>query len=105
MGAHHFFAFLSAQGIISASAVAAPGSAPSPLLHEFEHWMEVHRGVTEPTLRNYRPMILDVLTTFDDRPEQLEAKRLRAFILDRAKRHGKGKAKNVVTATRMFVRF
>jgi len=46
-----------------------------------------------------------LLTTLGDRPAQLEAKSLRAFILDRAHRHGKGKAKNVVTATRMFVRF
>jgi site-specific recombinase XerD len=67
--------------------------------------MEVHRGVTAQTLRNYRPIVLDLLTTLDDRPEQLEAKSLRAFILARAHRHGKGKAKNVVTATRMFVRF
>jgi integrase/recombinase XerD len=105
MGAHHFFTFLSAQGIISASAVAAPISTPPTLLIEFEHWMDIHRGVTEQTLRNYRPIILDVLTTLEDRPEPLNAQRLRAFILDRANRHGKGKAKNVVTATRMFVRF
>ena len=105
MGAHHFFAFLSAQGIVSAFAGAAPSSAPPTLLDEFEHWMDVHRGVTEQTLRNYRPILLDLLTTLDDRPEQLEAKNLRAFILARAHRHGKGKAKNVVTATRMFVRF
>ena len=47
----------------------------------------------------------DLLTTCGERPEQLEAKSLRAFILHRAHSHGKGKAKNVVTATRMFVRF
>jgi site-specific recombinase XerD len=105
MGAHHFITFLSAQGIISGPAVAAPSSAPPTLMTEFEHWMDVHRGVTEQTLRNYRPIILDLLTTLEDRPEQLAAKSLRAFILDRANRHGKGKAKNVVTATRMFVRF
>ena len=105
MGAHHFLAFLSAQGIVSGSAVAAPSSPLPPFLTAFEHWMEVHRGVTAQTLRNYRPIVLDLLTTLDDRPEQLEAKSLRAFILARAHRHGKGKAKNVVTATRMFVRF
>jgi site-specific recombinase XerD len=105
MGAHHFLIFLSAQGIVSASAVAVPSAAPPILLNEFQHWMDVHRGVTEQTLRNYRPIILDLLTALGDRLEQLEAKGLRAFILDRAHRHGKGKAKNVVTATRMFVRF
>jgi site-specific recombinase XerC len=67
--------------------------------------MDVHRGVTVQTLRNYRPILLDLLTTLDERPEQLTAQSLRAFILARAHRHGKGHAKNVVTATRMFVRF
>jgi integrase/recombinase XerD len=67
--------------------------------------MGVHRGVTAQTLRNDRPLLLALLTTLGHQPEQLEAKGLRAFILDRAHRHGKGKAKNVVTATRMFVRF
>ena len=105
MGAHHFLAFLSAQGVTAAPAITAPSATVPPLLNEFQRWMDVHRGVTEQTLRNYRPIILDLLTTCGERPEQLEAKSLRAFILNRAHRHGKGKAKNVVTATRMFVRF
>jgi len=105
IGAQHFLAFLSAQGLISAGDGAAPRSAPPPLLDEFEHWMAVHRGVTAQTLRNYRPILLDLLATLAESPEQLEATRLRAFILQRAQQHGKGKAKNVVTATRMFVRF
>ena len=105
MGAHHFLAFLSAQGVTAAPAITAPSATVPPLLNEFQRWMDVHRGVTEQTLRNYRPILLDLLTTCGERPEQLEAKSLRAFILNRAHRHGKGKAKNVVTATRMFVRF
>jgi integrase/recombinase XerD len=105
MGAHHFLTFLRAQGVTAVPAAAAPSAAVPPLLNAFQHWMDVHRGVTEQTLHNYRPIILDLLTTCGERPEQLEAKSLRAFILNRAHRHGKGKAKNVVTATRMFVRF
>ena len=105
MGAHHFCTFLQrSRHCLGVSWRNSAFHTPT-LLTEFEHWMDIHRGVTEQTLRNYRPIILDLLTTLEDRPEQLEAKRLRAFILDRANRHGKGKAKNVVTATRMFVRF
>jgi len=62
MGAQHFLTFLSTQGIVSASAVAVSRPTP-PLLSEFWHWMQVHRGVTEQTLRNYRPILLDLLTT------------------------------------------
>jgi hypothetical protein len=105
MGAQHCFAFLSAQGLVSAFAVAAPRSPPPLLLTAFEHWLDVHRGVTAQTLRNSRPLLLDVLTTLDERPAQLEAKSLRAFILARAHRHGQGKATKVGTATRLCVRF
>jgi hypothetical protein len=104
MGAHHVCAFLSAQGLVSAFAVAAPSSPPPLLLTAFEHGMAVHRGVTAQTLRHDRPLRLDLLTTLDERPAQLEAKSLRAFILARAHRHGTGKAKHVVTATRLCVR-
>jgi hypothetical protein len=104
MGAQHFLTFLSIQRILSASPVAAPPAALPTLLTEFQSWMAGHRGVTEQTLRHYRPIILDVLTTVGDRPAQLEAKSFRAFLLARAHRHGTGKAKKVVTATRMFVR-
>ena len=105
MGAHHCLSFLSTPSIISASPVVAPTAALPALLNEFQDWMAVPRGVTKQTLRNYRPILLDLLTTLGDRPAQLEAKSLRPFILDRAHRHGKGTAKNVVTATRLFVRF
>ena len=105
MGAHHCFAFLWAQGMGSAFTGAAPRSVPPTLLTAFEHWMDSHRGVTAQTLRNYRPILRDWLTTRDERPEQLEAQSVRAFILARAHRHGQGKAKTVVTATRRFVRF
>jgi site-specific recombinase XerD len=67
--------------------------------------MRMHRGTTETTLRNYSPIVSDLLTTLGERPQQLEAKGLRAFVLERARRHGKAAAKKVVTATRMFVRF
>lgn len=105
MGSHHFLTFLSSQGVVSEPAVAAPNPEPPALLSEFQHWMRLHRGVTEQTLRNYRPIILDLLTSLGNRPELFEAKGLRAFVLDRAQRHGKGKAKNIVTAIRMFMRF
>lgn len=105
MGAHPFFAFLCAQGMVSAFTGAAPRSAPPTLLTACEPGRDLHRGVTAPTLRNDRPILLDVLTTLDERPEQREAKSWRAFILARAHRHGTGQAKKVVTATRMFVRF
>jgi site-specific recombinase XerD len=105
LGAQRFLTFLTTQGIASASAAAAAKPTPPTLLVAFCHWMEVHRGVTAQTLRNYSPIILELLATLGERPEQYGAKGLRTFVLACATRHGKGKAKNVVTVTRMFVRF
>jgi len=105
LGAQYFLSFLTTQGIVPFAAAAASGATPPVLLVAFRHWMEVHRGVTTQTLRHYSPIILDVLTTLGEQPEQYTAKGLRAFVLACANRHGKGKAKHVVTVTRMFVRF
>jgi integrase/recombinase XerD len=105
LGAQHFLSFLSTQGIVSVSADTPAMPAPPALLVAFHHWMHMHRGVTEETLTHYRPVISDLLTTLGERPEQFDAKSIRAFVLDRARRHSKSNAKNVVTATRMFVRF
>jgi integrase/recombinase XerD len=105
LGAQLFLAFLATQGIVSMPVKAwTCSSLPDPLA-DFQHWMRTQRGVTESTLRNYQPILLDLLETLGERAEQFTAKRLREFVLDRAHRHGKGRAKTVVTAVRMFLRF
>src|SRR5713226_5639182 len=76
LGAQHFLTFLRDQGLVSASAGAAPRPAPPILLREFWHWMHVHRGVTQQTLCNYSPIILDLLTTLGAKPAQFTAKSL-----------------------------
>jgi integrase/recombinase XerD len=72
---------------------------------EFEQWMRVHRGVSEQTLLNYRLYIADLLHTIGDDPKQFEAKSLRTFILLRARHGSIAKAKYLVTAVRMFLRY
>jgi integrase/recombinase XerD len=104
LGAQHFLTFVQAEGLAAAPAITSMSALP-PLLVDCQHWMHIHRGVTAQTLRNYTPIILDLLTALGGQLEPLDVKGIRAFSLDRARRHGKGAAKNVVTATRMFVRF
>lgn len=105
LGAQLFLSFLKARGIVSAPANAAPSAAPFSLLSEFQQWMRTQRGVTESTLSNYHPILLDLLESLSDQADRFTAKNLRQFVLNRARRHGKGRAKTVVTAVRMFVRF
>ncbi len=105
LGARLFVTFLAAQGITPPSSkVSATPSMPG-LLVKFCHWMRTQRGVSEPTLSNYTPILRDLLETLGDQAELFTAKRLREFVLNHVHRHGKGRAKAVVTAVRMFARF
>jgi len=84
--------------------VPEPSPQP-PLLLGFCQWMQQHRGAKDATLKGYGRVILDALQSLGDDPTQFDARSLRAFVLDRAPRHGRSKAKLVVTALRTFVRY
>ena len=73
----------SSQGCVPASAVAVPRPPPPLLLSELWPWMPVQRGVPAQPLRRDRPLLLDLRTTLYS-PEPCTAKRLRAFVVDRA---------------------
>jgi hypothetical protein len=105
VGARRFVTFLATSGQVAPSAAIPPTAAEPNLFVEFRHWMHTHRGTTTATLNNYRLTLLDLLETLGDQPAQYDARALLAFVLDRAKCHGIGHAKAVVTATRMFLRF
>jgi site-specific recombinase XerD len=105
MGARHFVAFLAATGQLTAPALIPTGSSEPPLLVEFRHWMSTHRGTTAATVHNYRLPLRDFLAALGEQPAQYTAQALRAFILEQAQRYGSGRAKTVVTAVRMFLRF
>jgi integrase/recombinase XerD len=105
VGARHFVTFLTVTDRLAPLASIQPTSSDPQLLVEFRHWMHTHRGTMVATLNNYRLTLIDLLETLGDQPAQYDARALRAFILDRARRHGMGHAKTVVTAVRMFLRF
>jgi len=67
--------------------------------------MQTHRGTTQATLNGYRLTLTALLHTLGDQPECWTARALRAFVLEQAGQGGMGRAKTVVTAVRMFLRF
>ena len=101
-GARHFAAFLSEAGMIPESAAVIEGPT---LLEEFNNWMRSHRGVTERTLDRYRPVIECLLRALGDDAECYDAKNLRDFVLNLAKRYTTASTKKITTAVRMFLRF
>ena len=67
--------------------------------------MRQHRGVTESTLSNYIPLVKEFVAAVGDDVSAYDASRLRAFAFARVRRNGHARAKSVVNAIRMFVRF
>jgi site-specific recombinase XerD len=67
--------------------------------------MQQHRGAKAATLISYGRIILDAIQQLGNDPSCYRAENLRAFVLARSRRHGRSKAKLVVTAMRMFLRY
>jgi site-specific recombinase XerD len=104
VGARHLVRFLETRGVVApATSILPPPSEPA-LLGTFRQWMQTHRGTTQATLNGYRLTITALLQTLGDQPECWTARALRAFVLERARQGGMGRAKTVVTAVRMFLR-
>jgi integrase/recombinase XerD len=105
LGALQLVIFLEAsERIVQPFAQSTPTSEPE-LLAAFRNWMKTQRGTTELTLNDYRPTLTELLQTLGDQPQQYNAHALRAFVLDRARGQGTGRAKIIVSAVRMFLRF
>jgi site-specific recombinase XerD len=67
--------------------------------------MESQRGVTDSTLDTYQTTLVDLLKILGDDPKAFTAQAVRAFVLERAKPHSRGRAKTIATSTRAFLRY
>ena len=75
------------------------------LLSAFRQWMRQQRGITDLTLYQYSIYIRALLGQLGVRPSCFDARRLRAFVLDRSHSWGPTVAQKCTTALRMFLRF
>lgn len=102
-GARHFLSYLRGRGVLPPSPAPAGSEVPR-LVAQFEGWMRRHRGVTTSTLGTYRLILVELARKVGE-PDRFTAASLRKFVSDRAALHGQSRAKTVVTAVRMFVRY
>lgn len=105
LGARHFLGFLQARGIVPTAAEVSPRPPQPALLSEFRDWMVTQRGVSEPTINSYQPILLDLLERLGEQTERFTAKSLRNFVLERIRRSNPHSGQNVVAAVRMWLRF
>jgi integrase/recombinase XerD len=103
-GVRLFLHHLEACGVVR---VPAPISQPvePALLRAFRDWMRRQRGTCDSTLDNYAVHLRELLRCVKDRPEALDARTLRAFVLEGSRTCGWAAAKKRTTALRTFLRF
>ena len=79
--------------------------AKPALVTAFCDWFRMHRGVKEPTLRQYARGATDLLRALGEDVSQWNAKTVRDFLLERASQCGAPTAQALITALRAFLRF
>ena len=104
-GAKRFFEYLHRIGVVPPIGDKDTDSVSPQLITSFFDWLQQHRGTSQSTCRIYGRVVVDLLQTLGDDPNQFTTADLQAFALNRAGRHGRSAANNVAKALRMFLRY
>lgn len=102
-GARMFLRHL--QGVDGVTRVTKPAIPEPELWKSFCAWMRAQRSTSDRTLYNYGIPIRELIRRFCEDPSQLDAHRLRQFVLQQSRAAGWAPAKRCTTALRMFLRF
>ena len=84
---------------------ALPPDTDPPILRGFIDWMRVQRGATEGTISAFAFHVRALIAACGIEPAEYQVGRLRSFVANRSREHGRSRAKMVVTATRAFLRY
>lgn len=103
-GVRLFVRHLEVARVISMATASVPSSDPA-LLCSFRVWMREQRGACAGTVANYETHIRELLSGVGQKPDALDARTLRRFVLVGSATRGWAAAKKRTTALRMFLRF
>lgn len=97
-----FVRHLRERGVVRAE----PRPGPPKIVDEFELWMREHRGTADRTLADYRRFVIAfVVSRRGRRWRRLDAKTMRAYVVEQSGRQFKSQMLVLVRALRMFIRF
>jgi site-specific recombinase XerD len=102
-GARLFLEYLRDVGVVDV-AHDKEDKAP-PLVESFRHWLEQQCGYAESTLVLYCRGAAQLVSSLGDDPSQYDARGLRAFTVERARRLGQGATQALIKALRAFLRY
>ena len=104
-GVKRFHTYLSETGVCKRDLTVEVRNMEPALIASFRDWFGKHRGATEPTLRHYCRDATEMLNTLGEDLSEWNARRIRAFLLNRADQCGNATAENLITAMRAFLRY
>ncbi|MDH6269937.1 hypothetical protein M2360_005375 [Rhizobium sp. SG_E_25_P2] len=76
-----------------------------PALATFGRWMREQRGIKDSTLNTYQPVLVDLFISLGTDPVAYTAASIRDFVLERAKPHGRWRARGIAVATRAYLKY
>lgn len=80
------------------------GNEPA-LVITFRHWLQVHRGASEPTLRMYSRGATEVIKALGEDVGKWTVRAVRDYVLDRASQCGAPTTQKLITSLRAFLRY
>jgi site-specific recombinase XerD len=104
-GVKLFHQHLVGCGFCASEPVQDTTAATPVLVSAFRDWFQTHRGVKEPTLRQYTRGAADLVQTLGEDVSQWNARTVRDFILERAGQCGTPTTQALITSLRAFLRF
>lgn len=75
------------------------------IVGRFREWFQTHRGVKEPTLRQYARGAIELIEELGDDVDRWNAKAVRDFLLQRSRECGLPTTQKLITSLRAFLRF
>ena len=104
-GARALVEYLRRRAVITSSPPSKKRADPPALVSGFCDWMQCQRGTKESTLRRYSFVIKNALEALGEDPGRYDAESIRSFILKQTKGRSRAIAKEVISVTRMFLRY
>ncbi len=100
-----FIDHLRQKGVLAPEKSSPSSEETWPILADFRSWMREQRGVVDSTIDTYRSTLIDLLKKLGTDPAAYTSTAVRDFVLERAKPHGRGRARCIAVATRAFLRY
>jgi site-specific recombinase XerD len=104
-GAKLFHRHLVRLGVCKGPVISDADHAEPAIVTAFRDWLRVHRGASDPTLRQYSRGAIELIHELGANVASWTAQSVRDFLLGRAARFGPPTTQKLITSLRAFLRY